>query len=771
MKNLLIKLIDVPLNGSNGHAVLNGNGRLNGHTNVIGYHGVNRNGQLKNGQETIKSSSRNELISSNEFEKKEQILRDRFAKGLYFLPPKISKFLSMLLDNFIRYILLSWWMGPLSFLIGSKNFLRATNQLPGKLRKAESTNNFIKEIQEVRHRIETEGMIPKEEFFKIISQWAADWTGLNSAFWWEFDSKTSTLANKFYVMNSLQSKNPVLHAAIRSFELSPFSKIKLKKEEYFEAKEKNKHGAIFSGIYEGKSIFVRDLENIPKDIPMGFLESFLVSFFSTKATIIQPVGFDENKGNALGLLILIDEKTIPGNEDIYIKSLLVNSIAELGSDIFNYANFDSKMKNERDALLDGIKKSHTQTLAAASQQGYDSVEFLQKQLELKDQVDLVNRHTLVNKINESLLNLMSRKILEKNEEKNQIEEQKEIIERFAEYEQMRNIAILGPIIANQHRENTQNGMQIKIPFSNSEKAIRILDLRNSTSYGEFLNDPTRVGKLMDIFHTNFDEVTIDFKGTINNNMGDGSLHLYDKTVNSLVATYVSMKNLKETSEIANLAIAKVYFDAAIKASIKSTKGFKWEDKQKNDLIQNLYRSITTTYNIQKNNFVMFEDFRQRLALVLKNVNSENDLKLSQFDVFGSLKNLSYNLYEDYLNFPGNKIEPLFNFNFSIGVGLNYGTVSSGSIGNRIIQFISIADSINTAARVEAANKDYGSTVLATEFFMENLLGKKSIKEKSRVRIKYSSKDSFILNYELKDSKRFKGKSQSVKIYSLDFEDK
>ena len=63
-----------------------------------------------------------------------------------------------------------------------------------------------------------------------------------------------------------------------------FSKIKLKKEEYFEAKEKNTHGAIFSGIYEGKSIFVRDLENIPKDIPMGFLESFLVEkhFFELK---------------------------------------------------------------------------------------------------------------------------------------------------------------------------------------------------------------------------------------------------------------------------------------------------------------------------------------------------------------------------------------------------------------------------------------------------------------------------------------------------------
>ena len=84
---------------------------------------------------------------------------------------------------------------------------------------------------------------------------------------------------------------------------------------------------------------------------------------------------------------------------------------------------------------------------------------------------------------------------------------------------------------------------------------------------------------------------------------------------------------------------------------------------------------------------------------------------------------------------------------SMGIGINTGRVIFGSVGARSrMDFTSIGDTVNLAARLEGANKAYGSKAIITEAVFDKL------------------KDSFVCR-EL-DFIKVKGKNEPVRIYEI-----
>ncbi len=84
---------------------------------------------------------------------------------------------------------------------------------------------------------------------------------------------------------------------------------------------------------------------------------------------------------------------------------------------------------------------------------------------------------------------------------------------------------------------------------------------------------------------------------------------------------------------------------------------------------------------------------------------------------------------------------------SMGIGINTGRVIFGSVGARSrMDFTSIGDTVNLAARLEGANKAYGSKAIITEAVFEKL------------------KDSFVCR-EL-DFIKVKGKNEPVRIFEI-----
>jgi adenylate cyclase len=72
----------------------------------------------------------------------------------------------------------------------------------------------------------------------------------------------------------------------------------------------------------------------------------------------------------------------------------------------------------------------------------------------------------------------------------------------------------------------------------------------------------------------------------------------------------------------------------------------------------------------------------------------------------------------------------------VGIGLNSGTVVAGNVGGAgRLEFSVIGDAVNVAARVEAATRQTGDTVLLTQRTKELLSGAPSLEEREGATLK------------------------------------
>ena len=98
---------------------------------------------------------------------------------------------------------------------------------------------------------------------------------------------------------------------------------------------------------------------------------------------------------------------------------------------------------------------------------------------------------------------------------------------------------------------------------------------------------------------------------------------------------------------------------------------------------------------------------------------------------------------------------------SMGIGINTGKVIFGSVGSKKrMDFTSIGDTVNTAARLESANKAYGSKAIITEAVYKKLQGSFICRELDLITVKGKTEPLRI--YEILQKKD----EASVKIYEI-----
>ncbi len=100
--------------------------------------------------------------------------------------------------------------------------------------------------------------------------------------------------------------------------------------------------------------------------------------------------------------------------------------------------------------------------------------------------------------------------------------------------------------------------------------------------------------------------------------------------------------------------------------------------------------------------------------------------------------------------------------FEIGIGINSGKVISGNLGStQLLDYTVIGDDVNLGARLEGANKQYGTTIIISEFTYK-LVGKEAkVRELDLVRVKGKKKPVRI--YELRSMEALPAIEQDLVI--------
>jgi adenylate cyclase len=82
------------------------------------------------------------------------------------------------------------------------------------------------------------------------------------------------------------------------------------------------------------------------------------------------------------------------------------------------------------------------------------------------------------------------------------------------------------------------------------------------------------------------------------------------------------------------------------------------------------------------------------------------------------------------------LEKMYGKSFKVRIGINYGSVVTGSVGIDSMQkFAVIGDAVNMASRIETANKEFGTNFLIAESVKNLLPPEVSLGEKFQVKLK------------------------------------
>lgn len=785
MKNLLKKVIDIPVHHSNGNGgrtngiYTNGNELITDLNPVLLDSAKVNDLNIENVEYEISSDGSEIKFKEKKIEfaldQEKPVLRNKIAKILFNAPVFLSRNISRFIESFIRYVLLSIPFSYIAHFIGDKNFSRSSFQQPSSLRNVNDIKKILEEFEVFRKKIE-EGKVNEKDFFSTIMQWAVDWTGLKHGFWWKYDPTSSSIKSMFKKDNSSSERDIVLDFNDKLFSSTPLGTIKMTREKYLARKNngKNNHGIMWRGFYEGKSYFIRDLENTPMDVPVSHLEKYLVSYFTMKSTVGVPIGYDEKKGYAHSFICLIDDKSISDNKDLFIKAYLVQGIADLASAMLLLIEFEEKTRSEKLELENHVKnigiqiqKLESNREDVAKQKVVDlqfELEQYKNILQNKDQVDFLNRTTIQNKINYELVQLMTKKLYEKNHEKNQVldeklivEQQKAVIQKFQERINESNIAKFGKDIAREVLEQSIKAESVDVPFRNVDKVLQFIDLKHSTNYAEFLKNPFHFGLLIKAFHNAINTATLSNEGQLVNSQGDGAFHAYANEKKTVLSFITAKRNLKEVSGLLNFELFESINEEILNVSDQ-------------DYIKGLVSYLSKIYE----KHIDVHQYAVELENLDRVVKGKSFVELQDMgtSIYPLIKELSIKIFYDFCkesNYKYKTLNPLFDFDLDVRMGIHQGKVTLGSIGSNsnLIDITMLGDPVNVTARIESANKSYGTNLLVSEQFMKNLLEQKTLKTVGKFKIK-TKKDSAVLMFREIDNVRFVGKDASIKIYEIIF---
>jgi hypothetical protein len=350
MKNLLKKLIDIPINHSNEQNYGNGPEASEGKAN-----GIYKNGnfsRLNNSNFKNVEHERNFEIDGNI--KNQKISRVTVLKRLKHNIDKIrdsiaEKWIS--LGKKLPVSLRKFYALPvvaLAYQIGSDNFRK--KGLISQATPVDFTDiiNISNEINKITDFIEKSSMenikLDEKVLLEKVLILATQLTGFTGAGLWRYIDETKVIEPVAFANHPSTHVEKIHNYSVRAAISAGTLDSTWTKDKY--EKSKNKNGFINQAIFENKIFSVADINNLPTDMSISMREMLLLAQFDPDSFVVSPFGYSDKKGYAMGVMTFVHDKNIASQKNINIKSLVLDAFCQLAADLIQYFRFiNSKIYN------------------------------------------------------------------------------------------------------------------------------------------------------------------------------------------------------------------------------------------------------------------------------------------------------------------------------------------------------------------------------------------------------------------------------------------